>query len=453
MTKTVYICHCIDTEGPLYESLSANFERLKEIFGIELPATEENLYKIQNKELNFGDLTDTIADVFSKKRISTLGSWDEIDKVLNIILDDTFRKELLDSRGKGWIYSWFCMHHAGFSGENPRKRDSGYNKIYDHYVKILSKYKCNDDIIGFHFHPIPFKGHYNLYATSYVSNSAIFEILAHAIIDRHYFPAVYRPGFNTERPDSHWFLEQWIPFDFGNQSLKLYNNDQPDISNGRFGNWTNAPLDWYPYHPDYNDYQKQGDCKRWITRCLNIDARIGKITEEDVNDAFICAQEHGTSLLAFTNHDFRDMQPELMYIKSLIRNVSAKYPDVKYVFCNALDAMRKTLNIEPADINITCEFSGNNKSMLLHIIADSDIFGSQPYFSIKTNDGKYYWDNLDYGNKNEWYYAFDPNTFLINEIDKIGIAANNATGKTAICVIDCNNKSFLDEKHNSVMIN
>ena len=74
MTKTVYICHCVDTEGPLYESLSANFERLKDIFGIDMPATKENLQKIQSKQIDFGELTDQIADVFSDKRLSTLGT-------------------------------------------------------------------------------------------------------------------------------------------------------------------------------------------------------------------------------------------------------------------------------------------------------------------------------------------------------------------------------------------
>lgn len=453
MTKTVYICHCVDTEGPLYESLSANFERLKDLFGIDLPATEENLQKIQSKQIDFGILTDQIADVFSEKRISTLGTWEEIDKMLEIILTESFRNELPDSNGNGWIYNWFCIHHAGFSGQNPRRRDSGYNKIYSHYKEYLLKYNCNQDSIGFHFHPVSFKGDYNLSATAYISNSAIFEILAHAIIDCNFFPAAYRPGLNTERPDSHFFLEQWIPFDFSNQSMKSYDLEQPDTLHGRFGNWKHAPLDWYPYHPDHNDYQKRGDCKRWITRCLNIDARIGKITEDDVNDAFIYAEEHGSSLLSFTNHDFRNMIPELEYVKSLIKKVSSKHPDVKYVYCRSGDAMRKALGIIPQDLKISCDFKGNNANMLLHVVADSDIFGPQPYFAVKTKDDKYYWDNLDFGDKNEWYYTFDSNTFLIDEIEKIGIAANNSSGKTAICLINCNSQIDLSKKYTSQMIN
>ena len=38
MTKkepTVYFLHAIDTEGPLYESLDASFERIDEIIGIK----------------------------------------------------------------------------------------------------------------------------------------------------------------------------------------------------------------------------------------------------------------------------------------------------------------------------------------------------------------------------------------------------------------------------------
>ena len=34
MSGKVQIVHAVDTEGPLFESLSATFERLREIFGI-----------------------------------------------------------------------------------------------------------------------------------------------------------------------------------------------------------------------------------------------------------------------------------------------------------------------------------------------------------------------------------------------------------------------------------
>ena len=38
------------------------------------------------------------------------------------------------------------------------------------------------------------------------------------MIDRQWFPAAHRPGFHVIRPDSHWFLEQFVPFDYSSQA-------------------------------------------------------------------------------------------------------------------------------------------------------------------------------------------------------------------------------------------
>ena len=50
-TGKVYIVHCIDTEGPLYETLKATFKRVEAIFGIDIEATEENLKELQQGKI------------------------------------------------------------------------------------------------------------------------------------------------------------------------------------------------------------------------------------------------------------------------------------------------------------------------------------------------------------------------------------------------------------------
>ena len=55
MKKIVYVVHCIDTEGPLHESLVNTFDRLESIYGFKLSPTKLNLNKIQNKKINFND--------------------------------------------------------------------------------------------------------------------------------------------------------------------------------------------------------------------------------------------------------------------------------------------------------------------------------------------------------------------------------------------------------------
>ena len=65
-------------------------------------------------------------------------------------------------------------------------------------------------------------------ATSYVNSySTLYDIICQRILEDDWFPVVNRPGFHSERADSHLFLEQWIPFDFANQFHENI-TDQPD---------------------------------------------------------------------------------------------------------------------------------------------------------------------------------------------------------------------------------
>ena len=129
--------------------------------------------------------------------------------MLESITDPAFRNALLDSFGGGWIYNWFCMDHTGFDGYNPRRRDAGYHNIFDHYAGLKSV--TDYDHLSFHYHPLPFIADYHASGTRFWGSN-ITEILSRRLIDRHFFPSTFRPGFHTERPDSHFFLEQWIPF-------------------------------------------------------------------------------------------------------------------------------------------------------------------------------------------------------------------------------------------------
>jgi len=435
MDKIVYIVHCVDSEGPLYESLEATFERLHQIFGIYLEPTKLNLYKIQNKLLDLSGKEDDVADVFSNKRIQTLGDWNAIDDMLDVILTDEYRNKLQDSFREGWVYNWFCLDHAGFHGSNPRRRDAGYHNIFDHYQSKLQEHGCRDkDSVQFHFHPVPFCGDYNVCATAYVSNNMLFEILARKIIDRNFFPSCFRPGFHTERPDSHWFLEQWIPFDFANQSCDSGQGKyQRDVSYGRYGNWQGAPRDWFPYHPSHDDYRKIGYCHRWIARCLNMDARMRSLTQNEVERAFCRAEETGVALLSFTNHDFRDMRLEIENIQEFIRIAANKYPGVKFKYSRATDAMRDVLNLKQEKIGLQIDIANADGMFVLEAKSKCPIFGSQPFFACKTKEGNYYWDNMDFGKEKQWFYTFDDSTFPLECIDTVAVAANNAYGHTEIC--------------------
>lgn len=431
--KIVYIVHCIDTEGPLYESLDETFSRIQKIYNIKLEPTRENLIKLQKKEIDLGGIEELVRNLVDTKRLTMNETWNDIDKMLNTILSNNYRNELKDSYNKGWIYNWFCMDHVGFHGYNPRRRDAGYHNIFDYYIRLTEKYK--EDLVQWHYHPVPFSGNYNDSATAYIAGKNIFEILSRKIIDKQWFPASYRPGFHTERPDSNWFLEQWIPFDYANQSKKWENVDQPDLANGRFGDWRRAPKEWVVYHPSHDDYQIEGTCRRWIARCLNMESRIRELTVDDVRDAFKRANSGKKTLLSFTNHDFRNMEPEINKVREMIKIVSGEYKDVQFKFTNAIDAMRNVLELETEKIDLRVELiKGQEK--ILKVETNDKIFGPQPFLALKTIDGRYFWDNFDFEGNNRWTYTFDNNTFNLSCIESVGIAANSSSGVTEIVNYD-----------------
>lgn len=440
--------HCVDTEGPLYEDSITPFEQIRKIFGITIEPTRENLIRLQNGELDLGGNENFVRELVDIHRTTTRGTWEEIDRMLDKVTSYEFRHIVEDSNANGWIFNWFCMDHAGFTGENPRRRDAGYHKIYDHYADILKKQKMGD-YIGFHYHPLPISGNYNESGTAYWGGENLNQILAHKIIDRVWFPSVYRPGFHTERPDSNWFLEQWIPFDYGSQACEEKTSGQDDMDGGRYGDWRHAPMEWFPYHPDHDDYQKKGASRRWITRCLNMYARIRQISQKDVDEAFVCAAGGHDTILSFTDHDYKDMEFEIRRLQKMILNAAKRYPDVDFIYSDAIQAMRAALklNEELFHFNVAIDHEGHNK---LIVQSDNKIFGPQPFLAIKLRNGKYIWDNFDFAVPDvKWTYSFDYNTVNLNDVECIGVASNNGYGFTEVVIIDQNGKELKRASYNS----
>ena len=133
----MYIVYCIDAEGPVYESLDATFERVSEIFGVDVEPSQQNLIKLQK-----GDIPqisrkkrDAIMKMVSPDRLSLNADWSSIDKTISKVICPKVRNKLLDSYGNGYIYNWFCVDMVGFE-TNPRRRAFGYHQMYEYYKDV-----------------------------------------------------------------------------------------------------------------------------------------------------------------------------------------------------------------------------------------------------------------------------------------------------------------------------
>ena len=441
----VYIVHHVDTEGPLNEPISELFDRIEHTLGFDLnlQPSRENLQRLLGGSIKTidKDIIKGIGEIISPHMINFNTSWYEVDKMLKKILSNDFRNTILDSYGNGWIFNWHIMDHVGFI-TNERRRDLGYLNIFNHYEEILKNTNSNRDGIHWHFHPIPFFREAHIAANSYENSFyELHQILCRRLIEKSWFPRVNRAGFHTIRPDSNWFLEQWIPFDASNQSKKEPLGYQRDAKTGRFGDWKNAPDDWSIYHPDLYDWRKVGNANRFISRALNLKLWYRAINEGEIEKAFNKAQIDGRCYLGISNHDFRDMSIEIDEFREMLLRVSKKYPDIAYKFSEAIDAFRNVLGYNPKEVESDkIEFDVNIKDNVLKVrITNGSPFGPQPYLAIKSISGQYFHDNFDFGDyKRDYYYTFDRVTIEPEKVKKIGIASNDKYGNSFIEIKDLN---------------
>jgi hypothetical protein len=440
-SKELYVVYCIDTEGPLHESLQATFDRINVLFGLKLKPSKANLRKLQCLELDVKN-KEEIAKVLDSHLLAYNDTWNKVDEMLDRIMTKQYREQFLDSNGRGIIYNWHCIDHVGFSS-NERRRDIGFGNIFNHYQEKIDEHGGIDKI-HWHFHPIAFAREAHMSATSYSNSTNILhEIITRRVIDNSWFPTVNRAGFHTVRRDSSIFLEEWIPFDYSNQAQYNFNDSvQKDVVDGRFGDWRRAPKLWKPYHPSYSDYQSPGSMNRYSTKCLNIGTRLRLLTEFEIRKAFELARDEGKAILSFTNHDFRDMSIDIEDTYEKILRVAKEFNDVKVFNSDAIEAMQKYCysddNIVKNKIKLTCKVQTQDNIRKLVVSQENGaVFGTQPYLAIKTKDGRYYHDNFDeleFGKS--WVYTFDWDTLLLEQIEILKVAANDKYGNSVVYSVE-----------------
>lgn len=433
-SPVLHIVHCIDTEGPLDEDLQATFERLQYIFGISLKPSQQTLVALQKKEIDLGGLEERVAKTFAPELLKYNRNWADISDMLDSALSDDFRRQVIDDFGNGWVYSWHCMDHVSCF-DNPRHKDFGYGNIFRFYETKLAETNSVQDEINWHYHPLSLKKDPTHTASSYLNNyNDILQILCRRIIENKWFPVVNRPAFHTERPDSHAFLENWLPFDYANQVLDS-EQDQHELTHGRFADWSRAPKTWRGYHPSHDDYQQEGNCKRIIFRILNVGTRHRALNETHFHEAFKEAKESGEAIIAFADHDYRDLREDVNKARQMLSAVRGMYPDVKIKFSGAESAAKEILgyNDKKGPV-ITLEMSGNRAVIRLK---DGEIYGPQPFLAIKTKDGRYFHDNVDVIEpKREWSYIFDDQTMNVDILSKIGVGTAGRYGGYSAAVIE-----------------
>ena len=287
--------------------------------------------------------------------------------------------------------------------------------------------------MNWHYHPLSYDRNPLRCAVNYFNSyDVLLQVLTRRVIDENWFPSVNRPGFHSERQDIHMFLEQWIPFDYANQVYD-FDDGQKDLVAGRFGDWRRAPKTWRGYHPHHDDYQSEGLCRRRIFRCLNVGTRFNLLKGNHVREAFKEAQEKGSAVLSFSNHDYREMRDDIDYVRGLLSEHRSDFPDVKIAFSGANEAARKVVaqkNFKQVPVVLSSRIVANRFEVS---VETGFLFGPQPFLAIKTKDGRYFHDNFDENIKGKSYsYTFDFHTLDLETVSVIAAATCDNLGNINI---------------------
>jgi hypothetical protein len=418
----VYVVHCVDTEGPLEEPLDATFERINSRYRLDLSPSRETLAALQRGSLSLGGIESDIARFIAPERLAYLSTWREIEEMVGRITARPFRDELCDSRGGPYRFTWFVIDVVGYEN-NPRRKAAGFHVVWDHYQRFLAGSR-DLDTLGWHFHTVPAGGNALDYNTAWTQNDFHERVLARRVLERQSFPSVFRAGGTIERDDlSHW-LERFIPFDFSSAAV-AGGGGHPGVG----WDWRHAPADWAPYHPDWYDYRQAGTMRRAIFRCLEVSGFETVLTPSEVDLAFGRAARGHPAVLAYTNHDRRDMEADCRRAVSLIRDAAARYPSVEWVFASAVEAARAALDIPEAPAP---QFALRWEDRLLWIESDQPLFGSIPFLAVHEVDGTYFRDNPTIEGPTRW--AYSPPRF--DRTQRIGVAGSNRSGATGMATIE-----------------
>ena len=90
---------------------------------------------------------------------------------------------------------------------------------------------------------------------------------------------------------------------------------------------------------------------------------------------------------------------------------------------------------EPAlDLSVELVPAGNGDVPYLDIRTTSGkVFGPQPFLAIELKGRRFVHDNLDFSPTGDrWYYAFHHDTLPLDEVARVGIAANDRFGNTIV---------------------
>jgi hypothetical protein len=304
------------------------------------------------------------------------------------VMDKAWRGSYRDSFGGIPRITWFIL-----SQEALFHARGGYGTIvYDSLLKFADEIDRFGDEIGWHYHHADWidlnrdgKRSWNQLTTyngSVYTDGTDIEIAERSLnvllVERHFFPTVFRAGWAWENNGLSDWLEDIVPFDFSANPPNAGNSMLTEPLHNVY-DWTQAPAAYTGYHPSRNDYRKRGTMHRWIFRT------IAPNTKREWGRLFNQASIGHNQVFCFTAHTYDDIRDDIdAFLGRLLRLADSLNVRTKFATASmAAAALAGTTGIEAPRISIIASKRG------VSIQTESPIFQRSPYCVLVDSSGVY----------------------------------------------------------------
>ncbi|HDQ00820.1 MAG TPA: hypothetical protein ENN22_16780, partial [bacterium] len=364
------------------------------------------------------------------------------------VMDPMFRAQFKDSYGTPLKMTWWMM--AGNIFRYARNNNVPIPNIMTLY--LMKKYHGDNiavigDELSLHYHTF-FWSDYDGDGMYYWNQSLTFMecfddfnyTLAQFLLDEQLFPVSFRSGWHYMDNDWQNYLdERVLPYSMHN----AYPSKRTDLTEplDNTYDWSMAPAEFVPYNPSPENYQIPGDGPGWNVRS----AHFNRTRYANLMDSVFIAANNGKDQVAcFWGHlPETDFLTNIEILDSLAQKMSTRYPDVKFRYCTAIEAMqrwRQSNDDQAPNLIINEEEVGDK--VRFRIQTDEPIFQTQPFVAVKDIYEQYYVAECVAIGTNEWRTT---DLFTKAHLAKVGVAVCDTMGNQSLEFINyLPNDVFID---------
>ena len=354
------------------------------------------------------------------------------------VMDPNFRAKLIDSDGQPLKMTWWMM--AGNIFRYATNTNVPIPNIMTMYLMKTyhgNEVLINGDELTLHYHTFKWYDYngdgiyYWNQALSFMDSFDDFNYtLAQYLLEEQVFPVSFRSGWHYMDNDWQHYLDNFIlPYSMHNAYPFKHNDTTEPIDN--IYDWSQAPSAFVPFRPSPENYQRPGNGKGWNVRSVHYRQVIH---DGYLDTVFSAAQKGQDQVACFWGHlPENDFVTNIEKIDSIAHARIGDYPDVKFHYCTAIEAMQKWRHGgDTTAPKIDFEAKNEADGVYFTIHSDEPIFQQQPFVAVKDVYEDYHVLNCSLTGTNTWRTN---RAFPRDILAKAGVAVCDTFGNQTIKLI------------------